>query len=97
MKKALDIIQLIITILLIIFGLFILYQIILKISGGSWGKEDIIISMLIFSIGLTIATALNLIKFNIDYNYFKKYMHKFVNDSKEFNKKIYNDLIDIKK
>ena len=38
----LDIVQIILTIVLIIFSLVILYQIILKLFGGSWATEDII-------------------------------------------------------
>ena len=40
-------------ILLILLGLFIAYQIIRKIIGGSWETESLIISLLIFNLGLT--------------------------------------------
>ncbi len=96
MAKALDIIQVILIIFLIVFGIFILYQIIRKILGGSWDNETIIISLLIFNISFTIAIALNLIKFNTDYNYFKKYMHNFAKDFREFKEKMSEKLNDIK-
>ncbi len=40
-------------IILILLGLFIAYQIIRKIVGGSWQTESLIISLLIFNLGLT--------------------------------------------
>ncbi|MBI2449190.1 hypothetical protein HYV49_02750 [Candidatus Pacearchaeota archaeon] len=42
-----------IDILLILLGLFIAYQIIRKIIGGSWQTESLIIALLIFNLGLT--------------------------------------------
>ncbi len=42
-----------IDILLILLGLFIAYQIITKLLGGSWQTESIIISLLIFNLGVT--------------------------------------------
>ena len=42
-----------IDILLILFGLFIAYQLLRKIFGGSWQTESLIIGLLIFNLGLT--------------------------------------------
>ena len=42
-----------IDILLILFGLFIAYQLLLKIFGGSWQTESLIIGLLIFNLRLT--------------------------------------------
>jgi len=42
-----------INILLILLGLFIAYQLIKAIFGGSWQTESIIIALLIFNLGLT--------------------------------------------
>ncbi|MEK6880926.1 MAG: hypothetical protein AABY22_15000 [Nanoarchaeota archaeon] len=42
-----------IDILLILLGLFIAYQIIKAIFGGTWEIEDIILALLIFNLGLT--------------------------------------------
>ena len=42
-----------IDIILILFGLFLAYQIFLKIIGGSWQTEAIMIALLIFNLGLT--------------------------------------------
>ena len=42
-----------IDILLILFGLFIIYQLIRKIIGASWQAESLIIALLIFNLGIT--------------------------------------------
>ena len=39
-------------ILLILFGLFIAYQLLRKIFGGSWQTESLIIALLVFNLGL---------------------------------------------
>lgn len=81
-RKILDVMQLILLIFLIIFGLFILYQIIIKILGGSWTTEAVIISFLVLLIGMVFSIAVNLIRFNIDYNYFKKIVYKEIKEIK---------------
>jgi len=40
-------------ILLILFGLFIAYQLLRAIFGGSWQTEALVIALLIFNLGLT--------------------------------------------
>lgn len=42
-----------IDIILIILGLFIAYQLLKAIFGGSWETESLIISLLVFNLGLT--------------------------------------------
>jgi len=42
-----------IDILLILLGLFIAYQLLRAILGGSWQTESLIIGLLIFNLGLT--------------------------------------------
>ena len=39
-------------ILLILFGLFIAYQLLKKIIGGSWQTESLIIALLVFNLGI---------------------------------------------
>lgn len=39
--------------ILVLLGLFIAYQIIIAIFGGSWNTESIIIAILVFNLGLT--------------------------------------------
>ena len=42
-----------IDIILILLGLFIAYQLIKAILGGSWQTESLIIALIIFNLGLT--------------------------------------------
>lgn len=49
-----------IDILLILFGLFLAYQLLRAIFGGSWQTEAIIIALLIFNLGLTWKISLKL-------------------------------------
>ncbi len=80
-KKLIDRIEFIVIILLIIFGLFIAYQIILKIFGGSWATEDIIVALLVFVIGFVFTIALNLVKLNLKHEHLEKQFY-FVKNNK---------------
>ena len=40
-------------IILVLFGVFIAYQILRKILGGSWQTESIIIALLLFNLGIS--------------------------------------------
>ncbi|MAF50714.1 MAG: hypothetical protein CMH64_01355 [Nanoarchaeota archaeon] len=42
-----------IDVILILFGLFIAYQLLRIILGGSWQTESVILAFLIFNLGLT--------------------------------------------
>jgi len=42
-----------IDIILILFGLFIAYQLLQAIFGGSWQTESLIIALIVFNLGLT--------------------------------------------
>ena len=47
-------------ILLILLGLFIAYQLIKAILGGSWQTESIVIALLMFNLGLTYRLSIRL-------------------------------------
>ena len=81
-KKVIDILQTIVVILLIVFGLFIGYQIIRKIFGGSWSTENIIISLLIFDIGFSFTIALSLVRLGSEHNYLSNQFRHLANDFK---------------
>lgn len=57
-----------IDILLIILGLIIAYQLILKIFGGSWQTEAVIIGLLMLNLGLTWKLALNFYKLDMKFD-----------------------------
>lgn len=52
----------IIDIILILLGLLIAYQLLRKILGGSWQSEGIIITLLLFNLGMTWKIGSNLWK-----------------------------------
>lgn len=82
-KKIIDKIQWVLIILLIIFGLFIAYQLIRKILGGSWSTENIIIALLMFNIGLTFTITISHTKLNSDYQHLERRFSYLARDFKE--------------
>jgi len=80
-KEIIEAVQIILMILIIIFGLFILYQIILKIFGGSWETENLIIGLLMINISLTFALSISLTKLRSDHNYL---LNQFKNLASDF-------------
>jgi hypothetical protein len=83
LKKFIDKTQWILTLLLILFGLFIVYQLTRKILGGSWNTEDIIIALVVFNIGLTFTIATRLERLNSRHNYLKMQFSHLAKDFKE--------------
>lgn len=77
----------VIVILLIIFGLYIAYQIIKKATGGSWTTEDIIISLLVFNLGCVFTIGLSLAKLKADHSHLTNQFRSLANDFKKHIKK----------
>lgn len=72
MKRGLlEIIRAIVIILLTLFGIFLIYQVIKKILGGSWDAENIILALLIFNIGFSFTIALNQMKSTSDHEHLR--------------------------
>ena len=53
--------------LLIIFGLFIAYQLLRAILGGSWQTEGLIIALLVFNLGMTWKLAFKVMKLDMKF------------------------------
>ncbi|MFH1592337.1 MAG: hypothetical protein ABIB47_03145 [Candidatus Woesearchaeota archaeon] len=95
MKEDIEkIIERIVIIVLVVFGLYISYQIIKRILGGSLTAEDIIISLLIFNLGcvFTIGFALaklnsGLAKLKSDHNHLRNQFRSLADDFKRYVKK----------
>ena len=81
-KKFLDVIETITIIFLIIFGLIVLYQLILKILGGSWITENLIISLLVVILTISFATAIKVAKLSSDHTNLKHQFHCLAKDFK---------------
>ncbi|MBS3088233.1 hypothetical protein J4402_00465 [Candidatus Pacearchaeota archaeon] len=84
MKKTVE--NILITIL-ILFGFFIVYQIIKRILGGSWTTEDIIISLLIFNLGCVFTIGLSLARLISSHNHLSNQFKSLANDFKQHIKK----------
>jgi uncharacterized integral membrane protein len=82
MKQLDDILNTIILILLIVFSIFIIYQLIVKILGGSWETQDIVIALLILMMGLLFNVTIKLAKLETNFSNFKKSFHHLANDFK---------------
>ena len=82
-NKFIDTIQVVLMVFLIVFGLFIAYQIFLKIIGGSWQTEVMIIALLFFNIGLTSTIAFSLSKLTSDHHHLKYQFRCLAKDFKE--------------
>jgi len=77
--KKIDIFQLI----LIIFGLFIIVQILRIIFGGSWSIESVILALVIFSIGIGINNMRKLEHVKVDIKYMKKTLYSVARNFKK--------------
>ena len=80
--KVLENVGKIATILLVIFGLFVAYQIIRVILGGSWSVEDIILSLVIFNIGAVFTTGLMLATLGSDVKHLSGNFNRLAADFK---------------
>jgi len=92
MKKVIDVIQFVLIIFLIIFGLIILYQVILKILGGSWETEAIILTLLALNIGFTFTITFNLVQLRSDHNHLTRQFGCLARDFKDFKEEIMSKL-----
>ena len=86
-EKTFKIIETALVTILFIFGLFLVYQILKKALGGSWETENIIISLLIFNIGLTFTIGLSMAKLKSDHNHLENQFKSLVSDFKNHSKK----------
>lgn len=82
MKKILEIVEIIIKLFIIVFGIVIIYRVVLKILGGSWQTENIIIALLIANITLTFALAINQAKMGAEVGHFKNQFKCLAKDFK---------------
>ena len=55
-------------IILILFGLFIAYQLLRAIFGGSWQTESLIIALLMFNIGISWKLSMVVLKLHMKFD-----------------------------
>ncbi len=67
---------------LVVFGLFLAYQVIRKILGGSWTIEQIILAFLMFNMGITITIGFAVVELKSDQNHLKSQFKSLAQDFK---------------
>ncbi len=75
---------------MILFGLFILYQIIRNILGGSWGAEAFIAALVILNLSICFNNSKELAAHKAEFREFKRSMQEMTKDFKEFRKETQN-------
>ena len=77
----------------IIFGIFLLIQILRKVFGGSWSTEDIVVALLLFNTSIIFTSTIILVQLRSDQKYLRKDveilikdLNKLGNDFKTLNK-----------
>ncbi|HLD43550.1 MAG TPA: hypothetical protein VJB08_06230 [Candidatus Nanoarchaeia archaeon] len=91
-KNKRDRLELSLYIVLALLGIYIAYQILRALAGGSWAIEDIILSLVIFNIGLTGALLRTSTGNKHDIRNMQRSFNSLARDFKEHrdNKKVHN-------
>ncbi len=88
MKKDVEkLVENIIIVFLILFGLFLVYQIMKNALGCSWTTENIIISLLIFNLGCVLTIGFSLAKLGSDHKHLSNQFKSLAGDFKRYVKK----------
>ena len=74
-------------IILLIFGLYLLFQLLRKIFGGSWSTEDIIIALIIFNTGALFTLGMLVTQTKSDLNHMRVQFRSLATDFKAHLKK----------
>ena len=96
MKRFLECLQKTFEIVLIIFGLFLAYQVLLKILGGSWGAEQIITALVVFNLGLTFTLATVVFGMKSDVGHLTHQFRALATDFKQFQGQFQTMAADVK-
>lgn len=68
-RRLINILEIIIYILLILFSIFITYQLVIKIFGGRWETQDIVITLLVLMFGVLFNIAIRQIRLETDFKH----------------------------
>jgi len=69
---------------LALFGIFIIYQALRYLLGGSWALESLVVAFLVLNFTLTIANGMKLSHFEGEFREFRHAMLTLAKDFKEF-------------
>jgi len=89
--------QTLMEIVLMLFGLFIIYQLIRRMMGGSWGIETVILGFVIFGLGLTFKNTFDFNSHKGEFKEFKRSMLVMAKDFKDFRKETNDKFIKLEK
>ena len=92
-----DYAMVVLKILIIIFALFILYQLVKFLLGGSWEKEDLIIALLVFNISITIPIGFSHFRLMAEHNHLANQFRSLVTDFKKLSEDVRKLSLDINK
>ena len=87
-RKIYNLIQDLLILLIFISGMFIVFQVVKKILGGSLEVEDILLGFVIFNMSCTFVIVFNLAQLRSDHNHLSKQFYYITKDFKEFKQKI---------
>lgn len=71
-----------------LFGVYLFFQIVRKMMGGSWSTEDIILGLLVFVVGSIFTIAIMLAQLKSDHNHLKNQFTSLVGDFKELSSSV---------
>jgi len=71
---------------LVLFGIFLIYQILRVIFGGSWSIEDVVLGLLIFVVGAIFTIVIMLAELKADLKHLKNQFRSLAKDFKEYMK-----------
>ena len=73
--------------LIVIFGVYLLLQLIRKILGGSWSSEDIVVALLIFNTSCLFTVVILIVQIKTDLGNLKSQFRALATDFKAHLKK----------
>ena len=72
----------------IIFGLYLVFQILLKLFGGSWSAEGIIMGLVIANVSVTFAIGILLTQVRSDLRHLRSQFRSLANDFKRTDRNV---------
>ena len=75
-------------IFLILFGIYIFIQIMIKVFGGSWDAENLVISLLMCSLGLLFSLVFFFARMYEDFKHHKRQFRALASDFKRTDKNV---------
>lgn len=93
MKKE---ILMIIEVIICLFGLYILYEILRKMSGGSWGIQEMIFGLTVLTLGFVFHLAMSLSEVKTDVHHLRAQFHSLATDFKAHRNEFNNFKTDFK-